>query len=157
HKAAIDQRTRERLPTLPALVAACEQHRLGAAERLAAARRVSHDALFTAGGQMLRRIVRPAEGGGKTWAADPTTGNLRHLTREEDDAFWTWAIVEVLRQTGIRIEELLELSHHAIVQYRLPSTGELVPLLQIMPSKTDAERLLLISPELADVLAVIVA
>jgi hypothetical protein len=35
------------------------------------------------------------------------------------------------------------------VQYRLPTTGELVPLLQIMPSKTDAERLLVISPELA--------
>jgi Phage integrase family len=100
--------------------------------------------------------VRPAEGGGKTWAADPN-GSLRDLTREEDDAFWTWAIVEVLRHTGIRIEELLELSHHGIVQYRLPSTGELVPLLQITPSKTDAERLLLISPELADVLAAIVA
>ena len=62
----------------------------------------------------------------------------------------------MLRHTGIRIEELLELSHHGIVQYRLPSTGELVPL-QITPSKTDAERLLLISPELADVLAAIVA
>lgn len=157
HKAAIDQRTRERLPMLPALVAACEQHRREAAERLAAARGVSHEALFTASGQTLRRVVRPAEGGCKTWAADPKTGSLHDLTREEDDAFWTWAIVEVLRQTGIRIEELLELSHHGIVQYRLPSTGELVPLLQITPSKTDAERLLLISPELADVLAVIVA
>ncbi|TMC11173.1 MAG: site-specific integrase [Chloroflexi bacterium] len=157
HKAAIDQRTRERLPILPALVSACEQHRLEAAERLAAARTVSHGELFTAGGQTLRRIVRPAEGGAKAWAADPKTGILRDLTREEDDAFWTWAIVEVLRHTGIRIEELLELSHHGIVQYRLPSTGELVPLLQITPSKTDAERLLLISPELADVLAAIVA
>jgi hypothetical protein len=28
------------------------------------------------------------------------------------------------------------------VQYRLPATGEIVPLLQIAPSKTDAERLL---------------
>ena len=34
-----------------------------------------------------------------------------------------------------------------------PTTGELVPLLQIAPSKTDAERLLVVSPELADVLA----
>jgi integrase len=156
HKAAIDQRTRERLPILPALVSACERYRFEAAERLAAARSLSNDELFTAGGQTLRRVVRRAEGGAKTWAADAKTGSLRDLTREDDHAFWTWAIVEVLRHTGIRIEELLELSDHGIVQYRLPSTGELVPLLQVTPSKTDAERLLLISPELADVLAAIV-
>ena len=48
------------------------------------------------------------------------------------------------------------LTHHSLVQYRLPGTGELVPLLQIAPSKTDAERLLVISPELADVLATII-
>jgi integrase len=63
---------------------------------------------------------------------------------------------EVLRLTGIRCEELLELSHHSITEYRLPSTGEVVPLLQIAPSKTDTERLLLVSPELADVLSAIV-
>jgi integrase len=51
---------------------------------------------------------------------------------------------------------LLELGHHSITEYRLPSTGELVPLLQIAPSKTDAERLLLVSPELADVLSAVV-
>jgi hypothetical protein len=43
---------------------------------------------------------------------------------------------------GIRVEELTELSHHSLVQYRLPDTGELIPLLHIAPSKTDAERLL---------------
>ena len=57
---------------------------------------------------------------------------------------------------GIRVEELLELSHHSLIQYRLPTTGEVVPLLQIAPSKTDAERLLLVSPELADVLAAVI-
>ena len=64
--------------------------------------------------------------------------------------------MEVLRATGIRVEELTELTHHSLVQYRLPGSGELVPLLQIAPSKTDTERLLVISPELADVLAAIV-
>lgn len=60
---------------------------------------------------------------------------------EEHRAFWSWAIVEVLRHTGIRIEELTELSHHqGLVQYRLPGTGELISLLHIAPSKTDAER-----------------
>jgi hypothetical protein len=43
-----------------------------------------------------------------------------------------------------------------LVRYRLPATGELVPLLAIAPSKTDAERLLVISPELADVLSAII-
>jgi hypothetical protein len=42
------------------------------------------------------------------------------------------------------------------VQYRLPTTGELVPLLHIAPSKTDTERLLVVSPELADVLSAII-
>ena len=51
-------------------------------------------------------------------------------------------MVEVLRHTGLRIEELTELSHHSLIQYRLPTSGELVPLLQIAPSKTDQERLL---------------
>ena len=57
---------------------------------------------------------------------------------------------------GIRVEELLELSHHSLIQYRLPSTGELVPLLQIAPSKTDTERLLVVDPELADVLSAVI-
>ena len=66
-------------------------------------------------------------------------------------------MIEVLRLTGIRCEELLELTHHGITEYRLPATGELVPLLQIAPSKTDTERLLLVSPELADVLSAIIS
>ncbi|MFG2584202.1 tyrosine-type recombinase/integrase [Streptomyces malaysiensis] len=49
------------------------------------------------------------------------------------------------------------LSHHSIVSYKLPTTGEIVPLLQIAPSKTDKERLLLVSPELADVLSAVVS
>ena len=64
--------------------------------------------------------------------------------------------MQVLRLTGIRIEELAELSHHSFVQYRDPATGELVPLLQIAPSKTDTERLLVIAPELADVLSAVI-
>ena len=62
----------------------------------------------------------------------------------------------MLWRTGIRVEELTELSHHSLVQYRLPDSGELIPLLHIAPSKTDAERLLVIEPELADVLSAII-
>ena len=85
------------------------------------------------------------------------TGERRNLTTEEDRAFWAWAAIEVLRATGVRAEELVQLSHHSLVQYRRPSTGELIPLLQIARSKTDAERLLAVSPELADVLSTIIS
>ncbi|GAA2350124.1 tyrosine-type recombinase/integrase [Dactylosporangium salmoneum] len=100
----------------------------------------------------LARLVRPSP---RIWAEDPATGRRRDLIREEDSAFWAWASVEVLRMTGIRIEELTELSHHSLVQYRAPA-GELIPLLQVPPSKTDEERLLVISPELADTLSAVV-
>jgi integrase len=111
---------------------------------------------FTTAGQTLTRSVTTRPASGKIWADDPVTGKRRDLAVEEDLAFWAWAAVEVLRLTGVRVEELLEISHHSLVQYRLPGTGELIPLLQIVPSKTDTERLLVVSPELADVLSVII-
>ena len=154
-KARMDQRTRERLPVLPALAAAVDQGRRDAAARLAAATAAEPGDLFTAGGVTLRRATarRPSP---RVWAENPRTGKRRDLTREEDNAFWASAAVEVLRMTGIRIEELTELSHHSLVQYRLPATGELVPLLSVAPSKTDEERLLVVAPELADVLSAVI-
>ena len=41
--------------------------------------------------------------------------------------------MHILRDTGIRIEELTELSHHSLIQYRLPASGEVIPLLHIAP------------------------
>jgi hypothetical protein len=76
--------------------------------------------------------------------------------RAEEDAFWAWAIIETLRHTGVRVKELLEITHLALVSYRLPETGEVVPLPQIVPSKSNEERLLLVAPELASVLAAVV-
>lgn len=154
-KARMDQRTRERLPVLPALAAAVDRERADAAARLEAARTAGPGELFTAGGQELRRarLTLPSP---RVWAEDPATGKRRDLIREEDHAFWAWAAIEVLRHTGIRVEELTELSHHSLVQYRTPSSGELVPLLSVAPSKTDQERLLVIDPELADVLSAVI-
>lgn len=88
---------------------------------------------------------------------DLDPGDRRDLTRDEDDAFWAWAVIETLRHTGVRIEELLEITQLALVSYTLTDTREVVPLLQIVPSKGNEERLLLISPELASVLASIVS
>jgi len=156
-KARMDQRTRERLPVLPTLVAWVDGQRRWSAEALAAAETTPPGETFSVGGQTLRRtVMKTTTTIGRVWAEDPQTGQRRDLRFAEQRAFWTWAMVDVLRHTGIRIEELTELSHHSLVQYRLPATGELVPLLQITPSKTDAERLLVISPELADTLATII-
>ena len=155
-KSRMDARTRERLPVLPALVRCAAQQHAGAAALLHAARAARPGDLLTATGQTLARAATRAAPAA-VWAEDLATGKRRNLTIEEDRAFWAWAAIEVLRATGIRIEELTELSHHSLVQYRLPVTGELVPLLQIAPSKTDAERLLVISPELADVLSTIIS
>jgi Phage integrase family len=60
------------------------------------------------------------------------------------------------RGEGVRLEELLEITHLALVSYKLPDSGEVVPLLQIVPSKSNEERLLLVDPELASVLAAII-
>jgi len=151
----MDQRTRERLPVLPHLVRVANERRNDAAAGLQAALNAEPGDLFTAGGQILRRAHTPHCRSGQVWAEGAADGR-RNLTFEEHEAFWAWATIEILRHTGIRIEELGELSHHSITEYRLPSTGELVPLLQIAPSKSDTERLLLVSPELADVLSAIV-
>jgi hypothetical protein len=155
-KSRMDQRTRERLPVLPALVAAAEAVRSAAAQRLEAARSARPGEAFTVAGQTLTRPVLANDSGTMIWGDDPTTGKRHDLRAEERRTFWTWAAVEVLRLSGIRVEELTELSHHSLIQYRLPTTGELVPLLQIAPSKTDTERLLVVSPELADVLSTII-
>jgi hypothetical protein len=162
-KAKTDQRTRERLPLLPVLVRTAGQCLTAARARLEAARQTPPGQTFTAGGQRLLRPVTPHGHSHRIWAIDPDadlsggpTKGRRDLIFEEEQAFWAWAAVEVLRHTGIRLEELLELSHHSFVQYRLPSPGELVPLLQVAPSKTDQERLILVVPELADALSAIV-
>jgi hypothetical protein len=152
----MDQRTRERLPVLPVLIAAVDRERKQAAERLQAAQAVAPGEEFVVADQQLRRSVMHHTSGARVWAEDPDTGQRRDLTLEEHRGFWTWAAVEVLHHTGLRLEELTELAHHSFVQYSLPTTGELVPLLHIAPSKTDAERLLVIDPELADVLSAIV-
>ena len=156
-KSRMDARTRERLPILPVLIRAAGQRRSDAGALLHAARVTPAGQSFTAAGQTLTRSVTPHAESRKVWADDPATGQRRDLTLEEDHAFWAWAIVEVLRASGIRIEELLEITHYSLVQYRLPTTGEMVPLLQIAPSKTDTERLLVISPDMADVLSAIIS
>ena len=158
-KARMDQRTRVRLPVLPRLVRAAEQHAREARIRLEAVLAASPGESFTVLGEtFIKAIPEPKQGSqAQTAIVTDSTGRKRRLREAENRAFWGWAAVEFLRHTGVRIEEMLETSHHNITQYRLPTTGEVIPLLHIAPSKTDQERLLVVSPELANVLSVIVA
>lgn len=64
---------------------------------------------------------------------DESTGRKLNVTFTEDAAFWQWAAIETLRHTGLRCEELLELSQLSIRQYAQPN-GEVVALLVVAPS-----------------------
>ncbi|WP_245827763.1 tyrosine-type recombinase/integrase [Sinomonas mesophila] len=86
---------------------------------------------------------------------DIETDSVIRLHRSEERAFWSWAVIEVLRLTGLRVEELVELTHTSIRRY-LPPGGEMTVLLQEAPSKSDRERLIPASPELASVLAAVI-
>ncbi|WP_245769612.1 tyrosine-type recombinase/integrase [Streptomyces indicus] len=155
-KVRMDQRTRERLPLLPALVRTADQQLKDAKARLEAMDRTPLGGTFTTLGETFTLPSDTSRSDGRPALAIDGAGRRRFLLAEEKQAFWGWATVEILRHTGIRIEELLELGHHSIVSYTLPTSGVVVPLLQIAPSKTDQERLLLVSPELADVLSTVV-
>lgn len=120
-----------------------ERHRKDAEARITAARAKPAGGRFLVAGEEFERC-----GSGqarRVYVTEVAVGSRRNLTHEEEAAFWSWATVEVLRHTGIRIEEMLELTHHSFIAYTLPTTGEVVPMLQVAPSKTDSERLLLVS------------
>lgn len=163
NQARIHQRIRERVPLVPQMLARLDQERRDADHLLTLAQQTTINDTFSFAGFAYRRTATRARAGrGMTpeLACDVVCLDTdKHLSvgRVEEDAFWTWAVIETLRHTGLRIEELLELTHLALVSHRLSTTGELVPLLQIVPSKTNEERLLLVTPELASVLASVIS
>ncbi|MBF6422992.1 site-specific integrase [Nocardia farcinica] len=159
-KARMDQRTRERLPLLPVLVRTAERRTEEARLRLDAALNSEPGKPFTVFGETFTRVsARRNENQRLSMVTGvfDSTGRRRHLRAEDHRAFWGWAAVEFLRHTGVRVEEMLETSHHSIIQYRHPQAGQIIPLLHVAPSKTDEERLLVVSPELADVISAIIA
>ncbi|WP_433756336.1 hypothetical protein [Nocardia sp. CA-135398] len=83
------------------------------------------------------------------------TGKAIDLSLKEDAAFWEWAVIETFRHSGLRCEELLELSQLSIRQYQRPN-GEVIALLVIAPSKTYRERVIPMSAQLFHVIACII-
>jgi hypothetical protein len=160
-QARMQERTRTLIPLLPRLLAAAETELAFAERLLAAVRGARPSDEFTVDGRRFRRAGRETS----SWRPSALfvvpfdehgePGTRFDAERREENAFWTWAVVEVLRRTGARIEELLELTHLSLRQYQAP-TGEMVPLLQISPSKTDRERVIPADPELVAVFARII-
>ena len=85
-------------------------------------------------------------------ASGGPVGRRLDMVIEEEDAFWGFAVVELLRHTGIRIEELLELTQLDLHTYDHPdpAVGKVL-LLRVNPSKQDRERMVVVPPELAAV------
>ncbi|MFF2317961.1 tyrosine-type recombinase/integrase [Arthrobacter sp. NPDC058097] len=150
------QRTRTLAPRLNTLISVAEKKRRDTAALLEAATAAREGALLTINGKRYRRVARGYYGDrSRPSVEDIETGSITRLHRAEERAFWAWAVIEVLRLTGLRIEELVELTHTSIRRYT-PEKGEVTVLLQVAPSKSDRERLIPASPELASVLATII-
>ncbi|UIX34345.1 tyrosine-type recombinase/integrase [Streptomyces sp. GQFP] len=153
-----DDRTRQRQPLLPILVAHVETRFEDAQDFLAVASSASPGACFVhKGRQYCRTLEGPCDFAGDPiiHVRDTESSELIDATASEESLFWEWATVEVLRHTGIRIEELVELSQLSVRQYQRPN-GEVIALLVIAPSKTDRERVIPMSAELFHVIAAII-
>jgi integrase len=78
------------------------------------------------------------------------------VERCEREAFWDWAVLELLVQSGLRIEEACELTTLDVLKRQLPD-GRLYYLLHVKPSKFDRARVIPIGDGLGRVLADIIA
>jgi integrase len=74
---------------------------------------------------------------------------------DEVDTFWDWALLELLVQSGLRIEEASELTTLDILKRSL-ADGSIYYLLHVKPSKFDRARVIPIGDGLARVLAEII-
>ncbi|MFP8887049.1 tyrosine-type recombinase/integrase [Streptomyces mangrovi] len=155
-------RTRQRQPLLPVLVEHVETRYDQARALLERADQATEGEVFTHDGTTYRRVITDSDhkmlrhgDAVPTRIRDEDSGTLVHIGKEEESAFWDWASVETLRHSGVRIEEMCELTHLSIRQYQR-SNGEVIALLVIAPSKTDRERVIPMSAELFHVIASII-
>ncbi len=81
--------------------------------------------------------------------ADETNTRLRTA---ESDAFWDWGLLELLVQSGLRIEEASELTTLDVIKRRMPD-GRVYYMLHVKPSKYDRARVLPIGDGLGRVIA----
>lgn len=161
-KERMDDRTRQRQPLLRILVEHMENRYGHLRELLGQATGAAGGETVTIDGHAYQRLWSRADQRRGRHAAtanvrvlDQHSGNHLNVTRAEGAAFWEWAIVEVLRHSGVRIEEALEFTQLSIRQYQRPG-GEVIALLVVAPSKSDRERVIPMSAELFAVIAAII-
>ncbi|MFF1252720.1 tyrosine-type recombinase/integrase [Pseudarthrobacter sp. NPDC058329] len=161
-KERMDGRIRLLQPVLPAFVGALTARRDHLHNLLTAATDAERDQELTVGSKRYRRLFTAGDarhalihGRPNIRVLEESTGRKLNVTFAEDASFWQWAAVETLRHTGLRCEELLELSQLSIRQYVRPN-GEVVALLVVAPSKTDRERVIPMTAELFHVIATII-
>jgi hypothetical protein len=111
-QARIHQRIRVLAPAMPTLLASIDRQRDRERQLLALARAVPEGTRFEFEGVWFRRheflTHTTAETDRHTWI-DDDAGLLIDQTTAEEKAFWVWAAVHTLHQTGMRVEELMEL------------------------------------------------
>ncbi|PKZ63539.1 integrase [Gordonia terrae] len=166
HKHRVRERTHATIrtlqPLLPALIDALETRHEKWHTLLDTASKIDDQQQFNVGDRTYTRIYSREDrrlvalgAAPRVRVHDHQAGKSIDVNRQEDAAFWGWAIVETLRHSGLRIEELTELSHLSVRQYRRPN-GEVIALLVVAPSKTDRERVIPMSAELFHVIACII-
>jgi site-specific recombinase XerC len=156
------ERTRVRQPLLPLLLDFVEDRHRHQAGLLEVAARVDPGEEFGYAGHRYRRtdstidrLRERKEGSRPVRVHDLTADTTFDVAIREDLTFWEWAVTSTLRHSGIRLEELTELTHLSLRQYQRPS-GEVVALLVIAPSKTDRERVIPMSAELFATIAAVI-
>lgn len=91
----MDQRTRERLPTIAALAQIARHRHVDAQTRLAALRKAAPGEAFTVLGEAYVKVVQnPGLADGSNWAYD-STGTRRQFLMAEHRSFWAWVAVEL--------------------------------------------------------------
>jgi integrase len=90
-------------------------------------------------------------------ATEHLNGNPdNHLAvRGERNAFWDWALLELLLTSGLRVEEASELTTLDVLKRQLPD-GQIYYLLHIKPSKYDRARVIPVGDGLGRVIAEII-
>ena len=92
----------------------------------------------------------------KAAAAAPKIATTRgYPWSDEVDTFWDWALLELLVQSGLRIEEASELTTFDILKRKMPD-GRIYYRLHIKPSKFDRARVIPIGDGLGRVLAEVI-
>jgi hypothetical protein len=102
-------------------VSTAERRLNEARERLSAVLAAPLGSTFTELGKTYVKAGASSRHKGQTDTAYEIGGKRQRFRPEEKQSFWAWAAIEILRHTGIRIEELQELSYHSIIRYTMPT------------------------------------